>query len=69
MIAAKWEEVKCDGSLPGGIFGHTTTLIGKTKVVLFGGVVESQGKLSMVNSLYVYSVYNSKWTLVECIPS
>ena len=63
--SCNWEEVDCTGGLPSAIFGHTTTLVGKTKVILFGGVIDTNGKMGMSNSLHIYSVYNNQWVKVE----
>ena len=60
-----WEEIDSTGTIPPKIFGHSITIINKTKVVLFGGMFEEDGNLTMSNSLYVYNVYKKEWSLIK----
>ena len=62
MTNMNWEEMNSEGDKPPAIFGHSTTVIGKTRVVLFGGV---DANLIMNNSVYIFSVYNSKWLKIQ----
>lgn len=52
------------GDLPPPLFGHTATVIAKTKVVLFGGV---DNKLNMNSAVYIYSIYNNCWSRIQRI--
>ncbi len=57
----EWKEMECKGTVPPPSFGHTATLIGKTRVVLFGGAIEADHKYVMTNAVYVFSVYKGEW--------
>jgi len=65
MITSEWNEVNSTGSIPNGIFGHTTTLIGNTTVILFGGVIASEGSMTMINSVYNCNILKNQWTLLK----
>jgi len=62
---AEWTETECIGTPPLPSFGHTATIIGKTKVVLFGGAIEVDHKLIMTDTVYIFSVYKSEWNKIE----
>ena len=57
-----WEEVECTGTRPPPIFGHTTIVLSKTKVILFGGVINDMGKMVLSNEVYYYAVYKNEWS-------
>jgi len=63
-MQSAWELMEPVGDILPPLFGHTSTIINKTKVVIFGGV---DNKLTMSNSVYIYSVYNNAWTLIQSI--
>jgi hypothetical protein len=42
-------------------FGHTITLISKTKAVLFGGATGSDGHFSINSDTYLYLLDQQKW--------
>ena len=63
-MESEWVDMPCMGAMPTASFGQTATILGKTKVVLFGGAVEVDGKLTMTDSIYVHSVYKNEWSKI-----
>ena len=61
-----WEEMSHIGSPP-ATFGHTITLLGRTKAVLFGGAIDVNGSVVMTNLTYVFNVYKAEWCKIERI--
>ena len=55
-------EVDVYGDTPQARFGHTITLVSKTKVVLFGGATGDTGKYSMTGETYLFNVLTKTWT-------
>jgi hypothetical protein len=55
------EEVEVNGDIPQARFGHTITIVSKTKVVLFGGATGDTGKYSMTGETYMYNILNKAW--------
>jgi hypothetical protein len=43
-------------------FGHTITLVSKTKVVLFGGATGDTGKYSMTGETYLFNILTKTWS-------
>ena len=62
--SAEWKKMEFNGTPPLACFGHTVTSIGKTRVVLFGGAVEIDHKLTMTDSLFVYNLCKSEWSKI-----
>ena len=60
-----WESMELKGIIPPPIFGHSIIMVSKTKVLLFGGAFEVEGKVIMSNSIYLYSVYQGGWKKIE----
>ena len=50
------EELDVYGEVPMARFGHTITLVSKTKVVLFGGATGDTGKYSMTGETYLFNI-------------
>uniref|UniRef100_A0A0G4GUT8 Serine/threonine-protein phosphatase n=1 Tax=Chromera velia CCMP2878 TaxID=1169474 RepID=A0A0G4GUT8_9ALVE len=49
------------GEVPLPRFGHTTTLVGGTRVVLFGGATGDAGRYTITADTYVLDVSNNIW--------
>lgn len=56
------EEVEINGEVPQARFGHTITLVSKTKVVLFGGATGDTGKYSMTGETYLFNILTRTWS-------
>ena len=50
------------GEVPQARFGHTITLVSKTKVVLFGGATGDTGKYSMTGETYLFNILTKTWS-------
>lgn len=55
------EELEVHGDIPQARFGHTITIVCKSKVVLFGGATGDTGKYSMTGETYMYNILNKAW--------
>ena len=55
------EELDVYGEIPQARFGHTITLVSKTKVVLFGGATGDTGKYSMTGETYLFNILTKTW--------
>ena len=56
------EELDVYGEIPQARFGHTITLVSKTKVVLFGGATGDTGKYSMTGETYLFNILTKTWS-------
>jgi hypothetical protein len=56
------EELDVYGEVPQARFGHTITLVSKTKVVLFGGATGDTGKYSMTGETYLFNILTKAWS-------
>ncbi len=56
------EELDVYGDTPQARFGHTITLVSKTKVVLFGGATGDTGKYSMTGETYLFNILTKTWS-------
>lgn len=56
------EELDVFGEIPQARFGHTITLVSKTKVVLFGGATGDTGKYSMTGETYLFNILTKTWS-------
>ena len=56
------EEVEINGDIPQARFGHTITLVSKTKVVLFGGATGDTGKYSMTGETFLFNILARTWS-------
>lgn len=59
--SASVEELDVYGEVPQARFGHTITLVSKTKVVLFGGATGDTGKYSMTGETYLFNILTKTW--------
>lgn len=74
MKKAVCEKIKMSGDIPQPRFGHTFTMVSKTKGVLFGGAVSVSGKqwitqvnlsLQMKHLFMIFLlVYGKNWTSI-----
>ena len=56
------EDLEVYGDIPMARFGHTITLVSKTKVVLFGGATGDTGKYSMTGETYLFNILTKTWS-------
>ena len=49
------------GDIPPPRFGHSFTMVSKTKAVLFGGAVSVAGKYIITNETFLYDFQTSIW--------
>ena len=55
------ENLETYGEIPLARFGHTITMINKTKVILFGGATGDTGKYSMIGETYSFDCPKRTW--------
>ena len=60
-----YEKIEVTGDIPISRFGHTMTIIGKHKVVLFGGATGDAGKFSMTGDTYIFNTIKHCWLKVN----
>jgi hypothetical protein len=60
-VPGSQEDVEAFGDIPQARFGHTITLVSKTKVVLFGGATGDTGKFSMTGETYIFNIIEKNW--------
>ncbi len=53
---------EASGDIPPPRFGHTLTMCGKNKAILFGGAIGDSGKFIITNESYLIDFTLSKWT-------
>jgi protein phosphatase len=51
---------------PAPRFGHTLTLVSKTKAILFGGAVGDSGKFIITNETYLLDYEIKRWRKLDC---
>jgi protein phosphatase len=59
------ESLKVSGDIPQARFGHTITLVSKTKAVLFGGATGDTGKYSITGDAFIFDCVTRKWKKLE----
>jgi len=59
------ENLKVLGEGPLPRFGHTITLVSKTKAVLFGGATGNTETYSTTSDTFIFDCTNRKWTKIE----
>ena len=59
------ERVKVSGDVPSARFGHTLTMVSKTKAVLFGGAIGDAGKFIITNEAYLFDFTTKRWRQIE----
>ncbi|EAR82584.2 serine/threonine-protein phosphatase (macronuclear) [Tetrahymena thermophila SB210] len=71
-LSTQLMKIQGGGDTPAPRFGHTLTLISKSKAVLFGGAIGDSGKFIITNETYIFDYELKKWKKLECtgdIPS
>ena len=53
------ENLKVKGDAPLPRFGHTITLVSKTKAILFGGATGDTGRYQFTSDLYFFDLTSS----------
>lgn len=53
------------GDVPAPRFGHTTTLIGGTRVVLFGGATGDSGRYTIIADAYLLEASTNTWSRIQ----
>lgn len=56
------ESVPINGDSPQQRFGHTMTMISKTKAILFGGAVSTEGTYKITNDTFLFDSRTMSWT-------
>ena len=59
------ESLEVFGDIPQARFGHTITIVSKSKVVLFGGATGDTGKYSMTGETFLYNILNKTWQKLQ----
>lgn len=59
------ELIKVSGDQPLPRFGHTITLISKTKAVMFGGATGDTGKYTITGDTYLFDCITRKWRKLD----
>ena len=59
------EEVEVNGDIPQARFGHTVTIVAKSKIVLFGGATGDTGKYSMTGETFLFNVLSKNWQKLQ----
>mmetsp|Transcript_118105 Transcript_118105/g.294463 ORF Transcript_118105/g.294463 Transcript_118105/m.294463 type:complete len:841 (+) Transcript_118105:200-2722(+) len=65
--ASKPEYVKEQqhGEIPAPRFGHTTTLVGNSRVVLFGGATGDSGRYTITADAYMLEAASNTWSRIQ----
>jgi N-acetylneuraminic acid mutarotase len=66
----EWKKLSGSGKVPSPRHGHSMTMIGDSKVALFGGAIEQVGRdgkpmITRYNDLYVYDIQTNEWSVGE----
>ncbi len=67
MTAVQKVEKEC-GDIPAPRFGHTATLVGSTRVVLFGGATGDSGRYTITADTYSLDISTGRWDRVTPEP-
>ena len=59
------ETLEVNGDVPQARFGHTITIVSKSKIVLFGGATGDTGKYSMTGETFMYNILNKVWQKLQ----
>jgi hypothetical protein len=55
------ENIKVKGETPIPRFGHTITLVSKTKSILFGGATGDTGRYTITSDTFIFDSIQSNW--------
>ncbi len=61
------QKIKSVGDIPSARFGHTLTMIGQGKAILFGGAISENGRFSITNDTFLYDIPLKRWKRVSNI--
>lgn len=64
-IQSKMENVPLSGDDPQKRFGHTVTLISKTKAILFGGAISSDGNYKITGDTFLFDCTACTWSKIH----
>ena len=64
-IQSKMENVPLTGDDPQKRFGHTVPLISKTKAILFGGAISSDGNYKITGDTFLFDCTNCTWSKIH----
>ncbi len=59
------EEFQTSGESPLPRFGHTVTIVSKTKVILFGGATGDVGKYAITGDTFLLDLVTKKWRKLD----
>jgi hypothetical protein len=59
------EKLEIYGNAPQPRFGHTTTLVSKSKVILFGGATGDTGRYQITGDTYSFDLIARFWKKIE----
>lgn len=59
------ENVPLSGDDPQKRFGHTVTMISKTKAILFGGAISSEGNYKITGDTFLYDCMTCSWKKIH----
>eukprot|EP00744_Colponema_vietnamica_P001005 GILI01001724.1.p1 GENE.GILI01001724.1~~GILI01001724.1.p1 ORF type:complete len:759 (+),score=208.95 GILI01001724.1:203-2479(+) len=59
------QSVLTSGEPPAARFGHTCTLVGSDKAVLFGGATGDTTRYTITGDTYLFDISNNSWTKIE----
>ncbi len=59
------ENLKVKGDTPLPRFGHTITLVSKTKAILFGGATGDTGRYTITADTYLFDNLTKIWMRLE----
>lgn len=60
-----FEKVEVSGNPPTPRFGHTATILNKTKIVMFGGATGNTGQFSITDNTYLFDIVTKIWKKLE----
>lgn len=58
-------KVKVSGDVPPPRFGHSFTMVSKTKAILFGGAIGDSGKFAITNDTYSFEFPTKQWKKLD----
>ena len=59
------EKLQTFGNAPQPRFGHTSALVSKTKVVIFGGATGDTGKYTITGDTYSFDLIARFWRKID----
>lgn len=65
IIEMDFEKIESVGNIPLPRFGHTTTALGKSRIILYGGATGNTGQFSITDNTYLLDIPSKLWKKVE----